>query len=497
MKPRILFIVPLPPPVHGSAMMCRYIRESRLINEAFRCDYVNLSTSRRMDEIGRRSVRKLLRFAGSYLKALGLLLTRRYDACYLAITCHGTGFLKDAPFVWLCKWLGRRVIIHQHNKGMAACAGRLPYRWLLPLTYRHTTVILLSWRLYADVEQVVERSQVRICPNGIPDQAATPEPAAAQRGDLPRLLFLSNLLVSKGVIDLLDACRLLKEAGYRFTCRFVGSETSEMDAARFAREVHLRGLDETVDYAGPQYGAEKDKAIAQCDALVLPTLNDCFPLVLLEAMRSARPVVTTDVGATADLTEDGRTGLIARKHDPKDLAEKIRTLLDHPDLAARMGQEGRERFMAHYSLGRYEAAVQSLLTDICNRGGVRFATYLGRQYGEAKNVIFNGSDIFVFPTYYPNECFPLVLLEAMQHALPVVATPEGAICDLVNEGHTGLIAQPRNPHDLARKIRTLLDHPDLARRMGQEGRKTYETLFTAGRFEQTLKRLIDEVLQRP
>ena len=86
-------------------------------------------------------------------------------------------------------------------------------------------------------------------------------------------------------------------------------------------------------------------------------------------MRSARPVVTTDVGATADLTEDGRTGLIARKHDPKDLAEKIRTLLDHPDLAARMGQEGRERFMAHYILGRYEAAVQSLLTDVCNRGG--------------------------------------------------------------------------------------------------------------------------------
>ena len=50
-KPRILIIVPLPPPVQGSAMVSQYIRESAVLNEAFQMDFVNLSTSRRMDEI--------------------------------------------------------------------------------------------------------------------------------------------------------------------------------------------------------------------------------------------------------------------------------------------------------------------------------------------------------------------------------------------------------------------------------------------------------------
>ena len=171
MKPRVLFIAPLPPPVHGSAMVSQYIKDSRLVNEQHDCDFVNLSTSRRMDEIGKGGVKKLLRFIGAYFALLGKLLTHRYDLCYLAITCHDMGFLKDAPFVLLCKLFRRKVLIHQHNKGMSGCVERWPYRWLLPLVYRNTTVMLLSWHLYDDIAKVVRREQVVICPNGIPQQS--------------------------------------------------------------------------------------------------------------------------------------------------------------------------------------------------------------------------------------------------------------------------------------------------------------------------------------
>ena len=165
---KILFIAPLPPPVHGSAMVSQYIKDSQLVNEQYDCDFVNLSTSRRMDEIGKGGIKKLLRFVGAYLTLLWKLLTRRYDLCYLAITCHGVGFLKDAPFVLLCKLFRRRVLIHQHNKGMSRYVDRWPYRWLLPLVYRHTKVMLLSWHLYDDISRVVKRDQVVVCANGIP-----------------------------------------------------------------------------------------------------------------------------------------------------------------------------------------------------------------------------------------------------------------------------------------------------------------------------------------
>ena len=56
---------------------------------------------------------------------------------------------------------------------------------------------------------------------------------------------------------------------------------------------------------------------------------------------------------------------------------------------------------------------------------------MGRKYGEEKERLFRESDIFVFPTYYDIECFPLVLLEAMQYGLPCVNTDEGGIRDIV------------------------------------------------------------------
>lgn len=61
-KTRVLFIAPLPPPVHGSAMMTQYIKDSSVINEVFDTDWINLSTSRRMDEIGKKSPVKIWRF---------------------------------------------------------------------------------------------------------------------------------------------------------------------------------------------------------------------------------------------------------------------------------------------------------------------------------------------------------------------------------------------------------------------------------------------------
>ena len=367
MKNRILFIGPLPPPVHGSAMMCQYIKNSRLINDTFHCDYVNLSTSRRMDEIGKRSVKKIFRFIGSYFSVLGKLFTHHYDACYLAITCHGMGFLKDAPFVVLCKLFGRKVVIHQHNKGMANDVDRWPYRWLLPLVYRNTTVILLSWKLYPDVKKVVKREQVMICPNGIPDIDQIPH---RQPHAIPHLLFLSNLIESKGVIDLLDACKILKDKGYRFICNFVGSETKEIDVYRFKSEVHKRGLDEVAFYLGCKYDKDKIEEFANSNVLVFPTFyeNETFGLVLLEAMRQCLPVITTDEGGTTDVVKKGKTGYIAEKHSPRDLADKIKKLLDNPEIAIRMGEEGRKRFLENYTIEKYEETINKTLTKICTTG---------------------------------------------------------------------------------------------------------------------------------
>ena len=415
---RILFIAPLPPPVHGSAMVSKYIKDSAKVQSVAQCDWVNLSTSRRMDEIGKGGAMKLLRFMGAYLKTLWLLLTHRYDLCYLAITCHGIGFLKDAPFVWLCKMFGCRVLIHQHNKGMSNCIDRWPYRWLIPYIYKRARVMLLSWHLYPDIAKVVKREQVVICANGIRETVSgersvlngtdikpstqnpqqeqrdltkhstlnsqhytlnskhytlhtkqehrdLTKPLTAHRSPLPvNLLFLSNLIPSKGVYVLLDACRILKDKGLDFQCNFVGGETKEIDRARFEAEVQRRGLEGMVRYEGPKYGEEKEEYWRSSDVFVQPTFEDCFPLTIVEAMQHGLPVVSTTEGAVPDMVADGVNGFVCERKDVSGLAGVLERLITDASLRMRMGEVGRKRYEEEFTLERFEERFASILTAL-------------------------------------------------------------------------------------------------------------------------------------
>ena len=362
-KPRILFITPLPPPVHGSAMVSRYLQESKGLQERYQPTFVNLSTSRKMNEIGKRSLWKMVRFVGTYGSVLSQLLMHRYDLCYLAITCQGIGFLKDAPFVLLCKCFCKRVVVHQHNKGMSRVVHLFPYRWLLPWVYRNLDVILLSWRLYPDIMEVVPPQKIWICPNGIPEvengELSVPP-------SLPHLLFLSNLVESKGVFVLLDACWQLKERGHRFVCHLVGGESKEINRERFQQEVKKRQLEDCVFYVGPQYGVDKEHYFQRATIFVQPTFEDCFPLTILEAMQHGLPVVSTDEGAIPDMVLHEETGFVCPRKRVDVLADSIEKLLVDKELCKQMGEKGRLRYKERYTMQTFEKKFLSILSDILN-----------------------------------------------------------------------------------------------------------------------------------
>lgn len=359
-KPRILFLATLPPPVHGSSVVSQQIKESALINKNFDCDYINLATSRKMEE-RRVACAKLGRFISSYSKTFWKLLTRKYDLCYISLTCHGVGFIKDAPFALLCRLFRKKLVIHQHNKGMSKDVNRWPYRWLMPVVYKNAKVILLSWRLYPDIERIVPRENVLICPNGI--KLVDSHIKKNTENEIPHLLFLSNLIESKGVIVLLDALKLLAYKGLSFHCDFVGGETKEIDAKRFACEVEKRHLNNYVFYRGRKYGFEKDDVMAQSDVFVFPSTEDCFPLVLLEAMSHRLPIVTTTEGAIPDEVSDGVNGLICEREDSQSLASCLEVLLKNPDMRRTLGEEGYRILREKFTTEKFEENLEKVFLE--------------------------------------------------------------------------------------------------------------------------------------
>ena len=365
MKPTILFILHLPPPVHGAAMVGKYIHDSRVINEAFDCHYINLTTARDLADIGRVGVRKIRQFVTLLRQIRREVRRLRPQLVYVTPNACGGAFYKDFVVVQMLKRMGCRVVVHYHNKGVLTRQER----WLDDKLYRRffngLKVILLAEALYADVKKYVKRDDVYICPNGIPETLQT-EPVAERHNKIPNLLFLSILLESKGVLVLLDACRILKDKGYNFVCDFVGGETAEIDVRRFAREVEERGLDSMTVYHGRKYGDEKRDFFENADVFVFPTYyhNETFGLVNLEAMEFKLPVISTDEGGIPDVIKDGENGLICRKQDARSLSDSIACLLDNKELRVKMGENGYKKFKKQFTLQAFEDNMRRILREI-------------------------------------------------------------------------------------------------------------------------------------
>jgi len=113
----------------------------------------------------------------------------------------------------------------------------------------------------------------------------------------------------------------------------------------------------------------------------------------------------------------------------------------------------------------------------------------GGLYGADKERVYCESDIFVFPTY--NEAFPLVNLEAMQWELPVVSSDEGAIPEVVMDGVTGYIVNPRDIGQLTDRVLRLVHDPELRLRMGKAGRQRYEEHYSIEAYRKNLAKALE------
>lgn len=104
--------------------------------------------------------------------------------------------------------------------------------------------------------------------------------------------------------------------------------------------------------------------------------------------------------------------------------------------------------------------------------------YYGPVYGRKKESLFNAADIFVFPTKYPNECFPLVCLEALKYGLPVVSTKEGAITDIIKNNKNGILIDNNSPVEIAKALLVLITNKPLRIKMQDESRLRFRSNFT-------------------
>ena len=123
----------------------------------------------------------------------------------------------------------------------------------------------------------------------------------------------------------------------------------------------------------------------------------------------------------------------------------------------------------------------------------RYVSFLGTRSGEEKTRIFQESDIFAFPTWYPLEGQPVAVIEAMAAGLPVVTTRHATIPDILGEDGA-VYVNKRDPEDIAEKLLRLLGDESLRRNMGQINQNRFLQCHTADKFAEGVARVLRQAL---
>lgn len=361
---KVTFILHLPPPVHGASVVGKLIQNSHSINSKISAKYINLSTSVKLNEIGKRDGNKIIRFVLIVRDVIVHFIHFKPQLCYMTISLFGRGFYKDAVIAIIIKVFGIKTVYHFHNKGIKANQENWYVNILYKIVFSGTDVILLSKYLYQDCQKYFPEANVHYCPNGLQlRKTQTCQITKPYNKANVKILFLSNLIRSKGLFTLIEALSILKANNVPFKCDLIGGE-GDINANQLYDVVKQLDLIDDVSYLGEKYLEEKQKSYIDADIFVLPTFNDCFPLVLIEAMQYSLPIVSTIEGGIPDMVEDGVTGFLIPPNNADVLAAKIELMIKNPALREQMGQAGRKKYEQEFTLNKFEERLKGILYGI-------------------------------------------------------------------------------------------------------------------------------------
>lgn len=179
-----------------------------------------------------------------------------------------------------------------------------------------------------------------------------------------RLIFaVGRLIEKKGFAHLLQACAHLRESGVEFRCAIAGSGPLVGD---LAGQIEILGLQDRVQLLGAIASGEVTRWMQRASVLAAPCVvgadgdRDGLPTVLLEAMATGCPCVSTDVTGIPEVLRDGDTGLLVPQHDALALALALGRLLGDPGLGQTLAHAARQQIERSFDIHR-NAAQQRML----------------------------------------------------------------------------------------------------------------------------------------
>ena len=169
----------------------------------------------------------------------------------------------------------------------------------------------------------------------------------------PLIIAVGRLIAKKGFANLIRACGLLAQREKSFRCEIIGEGPLENE---LRAQIEQLGLQNRVALSGSKPQRDVRRRLAAANVFVLPSVvepqggMDNLPTVIMEAMATALPVISTDIGGIPEMVVQNETGFLVQPGDAVALAGAIKKVIDDGQLAQRLGRAGYERAREFFSI---------------------------------------------------------------------------------------------------------------------------------------------------
>lgn len=363
--PRVLFVGPIPPPVHG---------QSIAFETAFR-GYRGKKHLVAHNMTGRSFFSRVVFTQWSILRVFFLLVTKKIDVVYFTCSRSFFGSLFDVAVIYLSYLFGKKTLNHLHGGDFCSFYEhqRGVYKKILRWSYEkvYLSIVLLS----SMKEQFVKhfpKMKLEVLANFY-DESLDDIDHLDQHSGL-RLLFLSNIMQTKGVLELLSAFEGLVKNYPQLTLVvagvFLGDDQMKVSKIKKVFETKLEDLRQkkhmNVQYMGMVSGEQKVELLKSSDILVFPTYykSEALPLVILEAMRAGNVIISTKHNYLPDFIGDKNGRLVAPK-SVDELKDAIAYFIEHTEERKKIQRYNMQYAKDHYSQNLFEDRLNNIFLHMC------------------------------------------------------------------------------------------------------------------------------------
>ena len=284
----------------------------------------------------------------------------KIDIVHINTAFNPLSILRDFAFVKAARLAKRPILLHLHGGKFLAqdFENKLLARISEEMLKTANVILVLSELEREIIEKRWQNLNIKVLENAV---EITQSQSVAKNPDTKTIIFLGRLHESKGLHEIVEACRALKKDNFNFEFDCYGAGDLKDYFVSEMTEI----LGDNFFYGSVVSGAEKEKALSKADIFLLPSrYGEGLPMAMLEAMASGCVVVVSEMASIGEVVKNGVNGFTIEPNNLSQLTEKLKMLLsDKVDLKS-LGENARATIGEKFDLKNYIRKLEEIYTNI-------------------------------------------------------------------------------------------------------------------------------------